>query len=134
VPTVSRHRSAVVELADAMASLAMRELSDSSVQELRAQGQCEFRVGTGHVAGSGPASRLSQALLTLVDAAGIQDLHEAHIEVVLMPGERIGRCVGGSALTTRRLAIVDVAVKATVKTRWVHLWAQLAATRQWALA
>jgi hypothetical protein len=61
-------------------------------------------------------------------AGEVDEFREASVSVRLVPRERFGRCVAGSALTTRRFKTADVLVKARVR------FAEREITRQWVIA
>jgi hypothetical protein len=133
---MSRHREAVTNLVETVASFVEKELSESLVQELVATGRKQHDLRLFEHSGVSPADLavILQRAEAMVLANPVDDFRDASVSVVLSPRERVGRCVAGDAMTSRRLRLVDVAVKAGLRTRWVHIFAERHASRQWVVA
>lgn len=132
---MSRHREAVHELASALGDAAASEVSDVVAQQLLAAGQLEAVIALFAEPRS-PSPILDHAtsrLATIVRSSSIADVYELDVAIRLSPRERVGHCVAGRGGTSRRFQMVDVAVKARIRTRWLHLWEERQVTRQWVL-
>ena len=133
---MSRHRETVANLVEAVASCVESSLSEAVVQGLLATGQQQHDLRLFERAGGSPDhfSMILQRAEAVLLANPVDEFREASISVLLSPRERIGRCVAGEAMTARRLRMVDISVKARLRTRWVHIFAEREGSRQWVIA
>jgi hypothetical protein len=133
---MSRHRENVTKLVEAVASSFEKDLSESVVQELLAAGREQHDLRLFEQSSTTPASLsvILQRAEAMLLANPVDDFREANVSVFLSPRERVGRCVAGDAMTSRRLRLVDVSVKTGLRTRWVHIFAERQGSRQWVIA
>jgi hypothetical protein len=133
---MSRHRDTVTNLVEAVASCVEKGLSELVVQELLATGREQHDLRLFDPLGSAPIylSVIAQRAEAMLLANPVDDFRDASVSVLLSQRERIGRCVAGDAMTARRLRLVDVSVKAGLRTRWVHIFAERQGSRQWVIA
>ena len=121
---------------EAVASSFEKDLSESVIQELLATGREQHDLRLFEQSSTTPASLfvILQRAEAMLLADPVDDFREANVSVLLSPRERVGRCVAGDAMTSRRLRLVDVSVKAGLRTRWVHIVAERQGSRQWVIA
>jgi hypothetical protein len=132
---MSRHRTAVTELANTMANAVASAINDDVAHDLVDGGIRSERIRL-----FGPQSpinphlqRLKNSVEALVREAHLEDFRSAEVLLEFTVRERIGRCVAASAVTTRRFSLVDVRVTAAIETRWVHPRPEITFARQWVL-
>jgi hypothetical protein len=133
---MSRHRDTVHELAGTLGDAALAEATDVVAQQLLGAGQLEAVIELSAAAGRSVAPGLegvAASLESIVRSAAITDVQEMDVVIQLSPRERIGHCVGSGGGSSRRFQMVDIAVRARIKSRWVHMWEERQATRQWVL-
>jgi hypothetical protein len=133
---MSRHRAAVTQIADSIGRLAKWKLDDDLTREMLSSGIAKTRVVP--FSSDSPESSLLRELKAeteeIIRLAHLEDFRDAEIAIEFAPRERVSRCVAGSYVVTRRLNIVDVRIKAVVRTRWVHPISETEFTRQWVVA
>lgn len=133
---MSRHRDAVLALAESLAAAAREALTDDVTRQLIHAGLTEARLepfGPETLTHSGLA-QLKRTAEQLIRQAAVEDFRGAEVLIKLTHRERIGRCVAGEIVTSRRFGLAGVQVTAAVRTRWVHPRPAIEFARQWALA
>lgn len=132
---MSSHRIAAIELADALLRESRRAVGEAVVQGLVAGGGRSFTIDAFcNIQAAPELVPLQRAVDALIQAASLDEFKRARINIDLAPRERIGRCIVGPAVSSRRLNIVDVRITAEVETRWVHLLPDTEFARQWVIA
>jgi hypothetical protein len=133
---MSRHRDAVNQLVEGIAAMIHDALTDEVVQQLTLDGRLQITLSplSDRVDDQGLLSAAIARVRETVRAATIDECRDLKIEITLAPRERIGRCIAGDALASRRLAMVEVLVTARLRTRWVDMHSEKQTTRQWVVA
>ena len=133
---MSRHRTAVATLVDRISRSASRAITDEVAQRFTAAGDTEVRIvafASSETVFDEIAHLKSDIERMIVDAA-VEDLRHSSVMIRITLNNRVGRCVGGSHVTQRRFNVAEVSVKASVRTRWVHMFSESDVARQWVVA
>lgn len=133
---MSRHRTAAATLADEISRSASRAITDEVAQRFIAGGDTEVRIVAFAISetASDAIAHLKRDIERLIVDAAVEDLRDTSVVIRIALNNRVGRCVGGSQITQRRFNVAEVSVKASVKTRWVHIFSESAVSRQWVVA
>lgn len=133
---MNRHRTAVATLADQISRSASRAITDEVAQRFTADGETEVRIVAFAAAetASDDFTQLKHDIERLIVDAAVEDLRDTSVVIRIALNNRVGRCVGGSHVTQRRFNVAEVSVKASVRTRWVHMFSESAMSRQWVVA